>query len=224
MTQTMTFDLTTPAPQPFRRMNLGVIGAGWLGGTVGGNWARSGHKVMLSSRHPARLASAAQRLGDNVSTGKPADAAGLTDIVLLSVPYEPLPDISAECGDALDGKIVLDACNPPWDPSHPLAIECAAHGVGATTQRIFAQSRVVRCFSAVDATDIEASYWRSSGKLGVPLAGDDPEAVAIAAQLVYDAGCEPLIVGGLATGVSFQRNTRPFRANTTLEKLRQRFT
>ena len=33
-------------------MRIGVIGAGWLGGTVGRQWVKAGHKVLFSSRHP----------------------------------------------------------------------------------------------------------------------------------------------------------------------------
>jgi predicted dinucleotide-binding enzyme len=49
---------------------------------------------------------------------------------------------------------------------------------------------------------IDASAKRQSGKLGVPLAGDDGEAVRVAARLVRDAGCE-LVVGNLAASASF---------------------
>lgn len=216
----MTYDLTTPPQQPFRTMRLAVIGAGWLGGSVGGNWVRSGHEVMFSSRHPAQLAPMAKRLGPGARTGTPEDAAAFGEAVLLSVPYEPVPEIAAACNAALAGKILLDACNPPWDPAHPLALECEAQGVGPTTQTYFPDARVVRCFSAVDASDIQASYRRRSGKLGSPIAGDDPDAVALAAQLVYDAGCEPLLIGGLSTGITFQRGGQGYRVNDTLARLR----
>ena len=83
-------------------------------------------------------------------------------------------------------------------------------------------TRLVRAFSAVDATAVAASAGRSSGKLGVPLlAGDDAQAVQIAAQLVLDAGCEPVIVGDLAEARSFQRGNPAFRANTTALELRR---
>ena len=42
-------------------------------------------------------------------------------------------------------------------------------------------------------------------KLGVPLKSDDTEAMQVAAQLVQDAGCEPVIVGNLAAGKRFRR-------------------
>ena len=57
-------------------------------------------------------------------------------------------------------------------------------------------------------------------KLGVPLAGDDAEAVQVAAQLVRDAGCEPVIVGRLAACKSFDRDGPGWRANTTAPNTR----
>lgn len=91
----------------------------------------------------------------------------------------------------------------------------------ARPRKLLAGTRLVRAFSAVDATAVEASAGRRSGKLGVPLAGDDAEAVRVAAQLVRDAGCEPVIVGDLAAARSFQRGGPGFRANTTAPELRR---
>jgi predicted dinucleotide-binding enzyme len=51
----------------------------------------------------------------------------------------------------------------------------------------------------------------------VPLAGDDAEPVQLAAQLLRDVGCEPVVVGSLAAASSFERGgpafgrTRPRR-------------
>ena len=36
-------------------MRIGVIGAGWLGSTVGRLWVEAGHEVLFSSRTPSKL-------------------------------------------------------------------------------------------------------------------------------------------------------------------------
>jgi predicted dinucleotide-binding enzyme len=43
----------------------------------------------------------------------------------------------------------------------------------------------------------------------------------VAAQLVSDAGCDPVIVGNLVAGKKFERGGPGFRANTSAAKLRQ---
>jgi predicted dinucleotide-binding enzyme len=82
-------------------------------------------------------------------------------------------------------------------------------------------TRIVRAFSAVDATAVEASFKRADRKLGVPIASDDAEALILAARLVRDAGCEPVEVGKLADARGFQRGGAGFRANTTAPDLRR---
>jgi hypothetical protein len=36
-------------------MQIGIIGAGMIGGTVGRLWAKAGHKVRFATRHPDEL-------------------------------------------------------------------------------------------------------------------------------------------------------------------------
>ena len=121
----------------------------------------------------------------------------------------------------LRGKIVLDACNPSSGSGSALARDAQANGVGQTSAKYLPGTRLVRAFSAVDATAVAASAGRQSGKLGVPLAGDDAQAVRAAAQLVRDAGCEPVVVGNLAAATRFQRGGPGFRASTTAPELRR---
>jgi 8-hydroxy-5-deazaflavin:NADPH oxidoreductase len=200
---------------------IGVIGAGSLGGTVGRMWVRAGHEVLFSSRHPEELIAMTRPLGPRASTGTVRQAAEFGPVVLIAVPYDALPQIGRDLRDALHGKIVLDACNPSGVPSNALAREAQANGVGQTSAKYLPGVRLVRAFSAVDATDVEASAGRQSGKLGVPLAGDDAAAVQVAAQLVRDAGCEPVVLANLPAAVSFQRGGPGFRANTTAPELRR---
>lgn len=207
-----------PTGKPFR---IGIIGAGWLGGTVGRLWVQAGHEVLFSSRHPEELAPMARELGSRAFVGLPSQAAEFGTILLFAVPYDALPQLGRDLQASLRGKIVLDACNPSGGSGNELAQEAAANGVGTTSAKYLPGTRLVRVFSAVDATAVDASAKRQSGKLGVPIAGDDPEAVKVAAQLARDAGCEPVIVGDLAAARSFQRGGPGFRANTTAPELRR---
>jgi predicted dinucleotide-binding enzyme len=210
----------TPSParsvQPLR---LGVIGAGSLGGTVGRLWVEAGHEVRFSSRHPEELGSMARALGPRASAGTVREAAAFASVLLFAVPYDALPQLGRDLQDVLRGKVVLDACNA--GRGGDLSREAEANGVALTSAKYLPGTRLVRAFSAVDATAIAASARRSEGKLGVPLAADDAEAMRIAERLVRDAGCEPVVVGGLAKATSFQRGGPGFRANTTAPELRK---
>ena len=203
------------------KMRIGVIGAGWLGGTVGRLWVKAGHEVLFSSRHPGELVRMTRELGPRASTGTPRQAAEFGSVVLFAVPYDALPELGRDLREVLRGKILLDACNPASGSDSALAREAQANGVGQTSAKYLPGTRLVRAFSAVDATAVEASAGRQSGKMGVPLAGDDAQAVQVAVQLVRDAGCEPVVGGNLAAAARFQRGGPGFRANTTAPELRR---
>jgi predicted dinucleotide-binding enzyme len=202
-------------------MRIGIIGAGSLGGTVGRLWVQAGHEVLFSSRHPDELVSMTRQLGPRASAGTPRQAAEFGPVVLIAVPYGALPQLGRELQEVLRGKIVLDASNPAPGSEDALAREAMANGVAQTSAKYLPGTRLVRAFSAVDASAVAASAGRQSGKLAVPVAGDDAQAVQVAVQLVRDAGCEPLVVGNLAAASSFQRGGPGFRANTTAPELRR---
>ena len=202
-------------------LRIGVIGAGSLGGTVGSVWVKAGHEVLFSTRHPEELASMIRELGPHARAGTAQQAAQFGSVVLFAVPYPALAALGRELQEDLRGKIVLDACNASASAPDALSREARANGAGVTSAKYLPGTRLVRAFSAVDATDVASSFERRSEKLGVPLASDDAEALKLAAQLVRDAGCDPVIVGNLAQGKSFERDGPGFRANTNAPHLRK---
>jgi predicted dinucleotide-binding enzyme len=203
-------------------MRIGVIGAGWLGGTVGRLWVKAGHEVMFSSRHPDKLAAMARELGPRASVGLPMAAAEFGTVLLLAVPFEALPQVGRDLRSAYNGKIVLDSTNPWGANSADVYREARELGVAQTVVKYMPGARLVRAFSAVDATVVETSATRAGGRIGMPIASDDAEAMRVAAALVRDAGCDPVVVGNLAAAASFQPGGPGFRAHLTAPELRRR--
>ncbi|RJS91799.1 NADP oxidoreductase [Salinisphaera sp. Q1T1-3] len=202
-------------------MTLSVIGAGSLGSAVGKAWVKAGYDVMFASRHPDELAPMAKRLGDKARVGTPKEAARYGQVVLLAVPYRAIPQVSRDDGDLLKGKILLDATNSWGDEQTPIGKEAAQAGDGVVSQRYFKGARLVRAFSAVDASLINAVTQGRHEPLGMPLASNDKAAMQVAAELVKAAGCVPVIVGNLADGRRFEHGNPGFRANTTAPALRR---
>jgi hypothetical protein len=129
--------------------------------------------------------------GPLASGGTVEEAAAFGEVLLISVPYRALAALGQGLRATLTGKIVLDACNPyPPDPA-PLIREVESEGVALVSTRLLSGVRLVRAFSAVDATAIEASAAGRGQRLAVPIASDDQEALQVAEQLVRDAGCDP---------------------------------
>jgi predicted dinucleotide-binding enzyme len=96
-------------------MHIGVIGAGRLGATLADWCAESGHDVALTSRHPERLD--VDHMGGHGIAMHVPDAVAFADVVLFAPPWERAREAVDMAGDALTGKIVIDATNPPTPPA-----------------------------------------------------------------------------------------------------------
>ena len=91
-------------------MEIGVIGAGSIGGTLGRLWRGARHEVKFGTHHPDQPADLVAEIG--ASAGSAVEAAAFGDVVLLAVPLEELPELAREVAAVLSGKTVLDANNP----------------------------------------------------------------------------------------------------------------
>jgi predicted dinucleotide-binding enzyme len=91
-------------------MEVGVIGAGHIGGNAARQFARAGHSVVLSfSRYPTSLSALAQEIGPLARAGMPVQAAAC-DVVMISVPWGVIDDAMDQAG-SLEGKVVIDTTN-----------------------------------------------------------------------------------------------------------------
>jgi 8-hydroxy-5-deazaflavin:NADPH oxidoreductase len=198
-----------PAVAQIKR-SIGVIGAGNIGGAVGALWVKSGHPVMFSSRNPDELKDMVAELGPNAHAGTVAQAIAFGDALFIAVPYAALPQIGSDYRAALKGKVILDACNAvPTRDGDAISKEADDNGIGVTSQKYLAGTRVVRAFNTMGWNTFKTQSGRPDPKLAIPIAGDDAEAVSVAQALVRDAGFEPVLVGGLDSAKKFQQRGGP---------------
>jgi predicted dinucleotide-binding enzyme len=175
-------------------MKIGIVGSGRLGGTIGELWAKAGHKVFFSSRHPEELKPLVERAGPNAQAGTVEQAAAFGDVVLIAVPYTALPAVGRDNAAALKGKIVLNASNPVSARDGEMAKAAQEKGVGESDKEYLPGTRLVRAFNSTGAGKFAAEAHKQGEKLGVAIASDDADAMTVAAQLVRDAGFEPVPV------------------------------
>ncbi len=123
---------------------------------------------------------------------------------------------------ALKGKIVLDADNAVAARDGAIADEVERDGVGVASQKYLPGTRVVRAFNTLSYMIFAREANRPDPKLAIPIAGDDPEAVLVAAGLVRDAGFEPVVVGKLVDARRFQRGAPGYGQAVTAAELKQK--
>lgn len=203
------------------KMKIGVIGSGRVGGTVGELWVKAGHEVMFSSLDLEHDKALAARLGAGTRAGTSRDAGTFGDVLFIAVPYSAVPQVGRDLGDALKGKVVLDACNPIPSRDGEMAIEAKAKGTGVASPQFLPGARLVRAFNCVGYASMRSEAHRAGERLGIPLAGDDAAALRIAVRLVQDAGFEPVVIGGLARAKDFDYGTPIFGKPMTAAEVRR---
>ncbi|MFJ8982404.1 NADPH-dependent F420 reductase [Streptomyces sp. NPDC102282] len=185
-------------------LRVGILGAGSIGRPLGRHWSAAGHQVTFGSRSP-------ERLSDFVSTACPgARAAGLAetaetnDVLLLSVPYPAWEELLQQVGDALSGKLIIDATNPMGLSDQGNIISTLAPGLtqGRHSSKALPGSTVVRAFTHVMDELLWSRGTQQRHFWGVAYAGDDAGAKETVRSLIHDAGFTPVDLGGLDDSAS----------------------
>jgi 8-hydroxy-5-deazaflavin:NADPH oxidoreductase len=187
-------------------MKIGIIGSGGIGGTIGTHWAKAGHEILFSSRHPAKLADLVTTAGANARAGTITEAARFGDVLLYAGYYWTTDDAIAAMG-AVDGKIVIDASNP-----YVLVDGGIQRVAGASAGRELAaklpKARIVKAYNTLPTATFANEAHRTD-LLALFLCGDDPVAKAAVAGLITDSGFAPVDTGDL-TQVTKQEPDGPF--------------
>jgi len=202
-------------------MKIGIIGAGMIGSTVGKLWIDAGHEVRFASRHPEELAPLVEKLGPRASAGNAAEAAAFGDVVMVTIPLVAVHALANEL--SLAGKIVLDTSNAYEKRDGATAHEASQHPKGSAgwAAEMFPDARWVKAFNTVYFKTLATEAHRDGDRVGIPLASDDAGALEVAAQLVRDAGLDPVIVGPLARGREFEPGTEIYNTGMSGAQVRK---
>jgi predicted dinucleotide-binding enzyme len=207
-------------------IKIATIGAGHEGGALGTLFAKLGHPVMFSSRHPEELKDLVTAAGSTARAGTVAEAVAFGEVIFLVVPYTAVAQIGRDFGSALAAKpLVVDVSNPaPARDGQDFVNQVASEGgPGLFTAKLLKGARVVRAFNALHTASLDKIAHRpddQGGTIGVPIAGDDPKSIDLASRLIREAGFEPVLIGDLAKGKYLVPGT-PLAGQHTPAELRQ---
>ncbi len=194
-----------------------------MGGALGALFVKAGYPVMFSSRHPENLKEMAARLGPLAQAGSVDQAIAFGEVIIMVVPYAALEGIGKAHGPALATKpLVMDVCNPIARRDGDAIVKWVNEqgGAGLASAKLLPGSHIVRAFNAISYRKLPEDARRPGGPVGVPIAGDDPKAIALAEGLIRAIGFEPVLVGNLAFGKHLLPGT-PLADEHTPAELRQ---
>jgi predicted dinucleotide-binding enzyme len=179
-------------------MRIGIFGSGLMGAKLGTIFARAGHDVTFSyARGEQKLRQLARDAHGTARAGTPAEAARDADAVLIAVHWSRIDDVLSRAGD-LSGKALVTCSLPMNEENTELVVAHTSSGAEELAKKA-PEARVVCAFNTVPS-EVLFPVFESRGrnpKPSIVYCGDDEGAKAIAAQLIGDAGFDPVDAGPL---------------------------
>src|ERR1700679_309164 len=181
-------------------MEIGIIGAGFIGGTLTRRLTKLGHTVRVSnSRAPETLADLAEETGATAVWAKdaPVDA----DLVIVSIPQKNTPDLAEGIvATRKPGAPVIET-NNYYPQQRDGRIEAIEDG---TPESVWVSdllgAPVFKVFNGI--------FWKhllengkpagEAGRIALPIAGDEPDNKRVIFELIDALGFDPVDGGTLA--------------------------
>ena len=207
-------------------MNIGIIGAGYIGGTLAGRLTKLGHKVYLAnSRGPETLKDTAVKTGATAVTAQEAARHG--DLIVVTIPLKNIPDLPKDLFAGVPADVpVIDTSNyyPLLRDGQVLELE-----TGDLTESEWVQQHlgrpVVKVFNNISFTSLESAGKPAGtpGRIGLPVAGDDAAAKQKVMALVDELGFDPVDNGSLRESWRQQPGTPVYGADLPAAEIQQQF-
>jgi len=179
-------------------MEIGIIGAGNIGGNLARRLTALGHTVRIAnSRGPETLVQLAEETGARAVDATVASQGA--DLVIVTIPEKGIPTLPPGVLDgAADGAPVVDTCNYyPQRDGRIAAIEDGLPESRWVEQQL--GHPVIKAFNNIYAQHLLDRHLPAGtpGRIALPVAGDDGAATSIVLQLVDELGFDPVEAGGL---------------------------
>lgn len=185
-------------------MQIGVLGSGITGQTIGTRLIQLGHEVMLGSRDEANPQAVvwANDAGQHALYGTFMNAASFGEIIFnCTLGSASLSALQQAGEENLRGKILIDTANP-LDRSTDMwtLTVCNDDSLGEQIQRAFPETKVVKTLNTVNA-NVMVDPAKLLEQTHVFVSGDDIEAKAQVVRILRDwFGWKQIIdLGGIET-------------------------
>jgi hypothetical protein len=170
-------------------MKITVLGTGNIGGTLGRRWAAKGHAVQFGARDATgdKYQALLESIEGQAAVAPIAEVLAFGEVITLAIPGAAVDDIVAQYGQALDGKIIIDATNSIGQPQ--------LNSLDAIAAKAPKASR----FRAFNSLGWENFDRPQLGGLQVDLfyCGDPGPAQQTVHGLIADIGLRPIYIGGM---------------------------
>jgi len=204
-------------------MNIGIIGAGNIGGNLTWRLTALGHNVSVAnSRGPESLWQLAHETGAEADTI--AEVVKNKEVIIVAIPEKNIPTLPQGLFAYLGPNVVvIDTGNyyPQQRDGRIAAIEDGLTESGWVEQQI--GRPVIKAFNNMYAAHLlaEGKPKGTPGRIALPIAGDDAHAKMIVIDLVDQLGFDPVDAGGIADSWRQQPGTPVYAADLDAHGVRR---
>lgn len=202
-------------------MQIGIIGAGHIGGTLVRRLRALGHDVTVAnSRGPSTLSSLAAETGAHVATVR--DAARGKELVIVTIPQKAITELPDALFDS-DRTIVVDTGNyyPKQRDGRIEAIESGTPESQWVEQQL--GHPVIKAFNTIYAQHLMEDG-RPAGdprRIALPVSGDSREAKQKVIELIDQLGFDGVDAGNLSESWRQQPGTPVYGTDLNAEGVRR---
>jgi predicted dinucleotide-binding enzyme len=157
---------------------IALVGKGNVGSALARGFERVGYEVKVAGKDP----------------GQAREVAKWGQLIVLATPYAAIDNAIADIGDALSGKLVIDATNAVT-PDFQLALGFTTSGAEELQKKAPA-AKVVKAFNTVFAQHMATGQVKGTS-LTLFVAGDDQSAKQQVLELGRDIGFDAVDAGPL---------------------------
>lgn len=181
-------------------MNIAILGAGNIGGTLGKGWAARGHTIIYGVRDPQadKMSVLLTETAGEATATSVAEAVEQAEVVLFAVPGRLMDEMAASLGSRLGDKIVIDATNKvgqgPMDSLDAL-------------RRHAPNAHLFRAFNTLGWENF-AEPELDGQAIDLFYCGDSGPAQTVVDQLIGDIGLRPVYIGETEKSVLLDNLTR----------------
>jgi predicted dinucleotide-binding enzyme len=170
-------------------MNIGVLGTGVVGQTIGSKLVQLGHEVMMGSRDEANPKAViwTKQEGHHALFGTFANAAAFGEVIFNCTFGSASLDALHQAGaENMKGKILIDTSNP-LDYSNEIwtLTVCNTDSLGEQIQRAFPETMVVKTLNTMNC-DVMVDPNKLLEKTDVFVSGNSADAKATVIKILHD--------------------------------------
>ncbi|SAK53563.1 tartronate semialdehyde reductase [Caballeronia fortuita] len=200
-------------------MKIGIIGAGNIGLELARKLSKAGHAIKLAnSRGPESLADVVKDTDIKAATGE--DAGKDADVVILSLPFNRNLAAAELLKHTPATAIIIDTSNYyPARDGHIDEVDAGEPETLWVSKRI--RRPLLKAWNALLSSTLrEAGLQPSeSGRIAIPIAGDDVVAKDVLASLVSETGFDSVDAGTLGESWRFQPGAPAYCTELTRNEL-----